>query len=245
MAEVAHPVQAIPFRDVDERRRWKVYSRVFQNPGCVWDPPKQWLVHPKTIVEGCLYLKGNWLLWSKWIVYGRYEHVPILGAMWHISRQLDTIMEMKAWRCNLTCSKSPAMQWRCMYDSVYAKRERKASCLKIPLTQLSFMVMLQQSWNILTACFWTESFPPPTQCCVIVATTHHILSWWPSLEIILATYHPTHSIRPLVQWWWKNWIDFGGNKIPTISSTSFFVTYKSGLITINVNDLCERRRGVT
>ena len=179
------------------------------------------------------------------VVYGVYDYVPILGAMWHISRQLDTIMEMKAWRCNLTCSKSPAMQWRCMYDSVYAKRERKASCLKIPLTQLSFMVMLQQSWNILTACFWTESFPPPTQCCVIVATTHHILSWWPSLEIILATYHPTHSIRPLVQWWWKNWIDFGGNKIPTISSTSFFVTYKSGLITINVNDLCERRRGVT
>ena len=46
------------------------------------------LLHPKTIVEGCLYLKGNWLLWSVYdgllwsghqtlMVYGIYDHVPI------------------------------------------------------------------------------------------------------------------------------------------------------------------------
>ena len=65
---------------------------------------ENYLLHPKTIVEGCLYLKGNGLLWSErngllWsecvfgyygacmlgyygrMVYGSYDHVPILGAM--------------------------------------------------------------------------------------------------------------------------------------------------------------------
>ena len=62
------------------------------------------LLHPETIVEGCLYLNVNGLLWSErngllWsesvmgyygacmmgycglMVYGSYDHVPILGAM--------------------------------------------------------------------------------------------------------------------------------------------------------------------
>ena len=53
------------------------------------------LLHPKTIVEGCLYLKGNGLLWSESVmgyygacmmgyyglmVYGSYDQVAILGA---------------------------------------------------------------------------------------------------------------------------------------------------------------------
>ena len=57
---------------------------------------ENYLLHPKTIVEGCLYLKGNGLLWSESVmgyygacmmgyyglmVYGSYDQVANQPAM--------------------------------------------------------------------------------------------------------------------------------------------------------------------